>query len=161
YFDPDEPLPSLRTNSSEDEEDDRQEEEPDTSPLDSTQSQQAWVNLIQWDPMMAMETRNSTELNKILDTIEADKRDMAQQMKAMQDKIQELLNSQNHGEDSNSHGSVIKEGSSGLRSNDNKVNIPEYDGKLDPDEFVEWIRTVERVFDYKETTDDNKVKIVA
>ncbi|GKB66300.1 gag-pol polyprotein [Tanacetum coccineum] len=46
YFDPDEPLPSLRTNSSEDGEDDRQEEEPDTSPLDSTQSQQAWVNLI-------------------------------------------------------------------------------------------------------------------
>ncbi|GJX15256.1 gag-pol polyprotein [Tanacetum coccineum] len=32
--------------------DDRQEEEPDTSPLDSTQSQQAWVNLIQWDPMI-------------------------------------------------------------------------------------------------------------
>ncbi|GJV83612.1 putative mitochondrial protein [Tanacetum coccineum] len=108
-----------------------------------------------------METRNSTELKKILDTMEADKRDMAQQMKAMQDQIQELLNSQTHGEDSNSHGSVNKEGSSGWRSNDIKVDIPEYDGKLDPDEFVEWIRTVERVFDYKETTDDNKVKIVA
>nr|GEV69639.1 hypothetical protein [Tanacetum cinerariifolium]GEW68482.1 hypothetical protein [Tanacetum cinerariifolium] len=53
YFDPDEPLPSLRTNSSEDGDDDRQEEEPDTSPLDSTQSQQAWVNLIQWDLMMS------------------------------------------------------------------------------------------------------------
>nr|GEW45602.1 RNA-directed DNA polymerase [Tanacetum cinerariifolium] len=53
YFDPDEPLPSLRTHSSEDGEDDRQEEEPDTSPSDSTQSQQAWVNLIQWDPMMS------------------------------------------------------------------------------------------------------------
>nr|GEW45603.1 xyloglucan endotransglucosylase/hydrolase 2-like [Tanacetum cinerariifolium] len=109
----------------------------------------------------AMETRNSTELKKILDTMEADKRYMAQQMKAMQDQIQELLNSQTHGEDSNSHGSVNKEGSSGWRSNDIKVDIPKYDGKLDPDEFVEWIRTVERVFDYKETTDDNKVKIVA
>nr|GEW58887.1 uncharacterized protein [Tanacetum cinerariifolium] len=108
-----------------------------------------------------METRNSTELKKILDTMKADKRDMAQQMKTMQDQIQELLNSQTHGEDSNSHGSVIKEGSSGWRSNDIKVDIPEYDGKLDPDEFVEWIRTVERVFYYKETTDDNKVKIVA
>ncbi|GJT63130.1 RNA-directed DNA polymerase [Tanacetum coccineum] len=61
YYDPDEPLPSLRTNSFEDVEDDRQEEEPDsspsesspdTSPLDSSQSQQAWVNLIQLDPMM-------------------------------------------------------------------------------------------------------------
>ncbi|GKC82464.1 transposon ty3-I gag-pol polyprotein, partial [Tanacetum coccineum] len=61
YYYPDEPLPSLRTNSSEDGEDDRQEEEPDsspsesspdTSPLDSSQSQQAWINLIQVDPMM-------------------------------------------------------------------------------------------------------------
>ncbi|GJY28549.1 putative unclassified retrotransposon protein [Tanacetum coccineum] len=54
--------------------------------------------------------------------------------------------------------SVNKEGNSGRHSNDIKVDIPEYDGKLDPDEFVEWIR---RLFDYKETTDDNKVKIVA
>nr|GEX89744.1 hypothetical protein [Tanacetum cinerariifolium] len=45
--------------------------------------------------------------------------------------------------------------------NDIKVDIPEYDGKLDPDEFVEWLRTVEWVFDYKQTTEDNKVKIVA
>ncbi|GJZ56009.1 RNA-directed DNA polymerase [Tanacetum coccineum] len=61
YYDPDEPLPTLRTNSFEDGEDDRQEEEPDsspseaspdTSPLDPSQSQQAWVNLIQLDPMM-------------------------------------------------------------------------------------------------------------
>nr|GEV61399.1 transposon Ty3-I Gag-Pol polyprotein [Tanacetum cinerariifolium] len=61
YYDPDEPLPSLRTNSSKVGEDDRQEEEPDSSPsesnpdtssLDSSQSQQAWVNLIQLDPIM-------------------------------------------------------------------------------------------------------------
>ncbi|GKC66456.1 hypothetical protein Tco_1099054, partial [Tanacetum coccineum] len=108
-----------------------------------------------------METRNSTKLKKILDTMEADKREMAQQMKAMQDQIQELLLSQTHREDSNSHGSVNKGGSSGWHSNDIKVDIPEYDGKLDTDEFMEWIRIVELVFDYKETTDDNKVKIVA
>ncbi|GJZ56008.1 hypothetical protein Tco_0611201 [Tanacetum coccineum] len=65
-------------------------------------------------------------------------------MKAMQDQIQELLLCQTHGEDSNSHGSVNKGGSSGWHSNDIKVDIPEYDGKLDPDEFVEWIGTVER-----------------
>nr|GFC61289.1 hypothetical protein [Tanacetum cinerariifolium] len=50
YYDPDEPLPSFRTNSFEDGEDDKQEEEPDSSPsessldkslLDSSQSQQA------------------------------------------------------------------------------------------------------------------------
>ncbi|KAL9993547.1 putative transcription factor interactor and regulator CCHC(Zn) family [Helianthus debilis subsp. tardiflorus] len=44
---------------------------------------------------------------------------------------------------------------------DIKVDIPEYDGKLDPDEFVEWLRTVERVFDYKHTVEEKKVKFVA
>ncbi|PWA55821.1 hypothetical protein CTI12_AA424500 [Artemisia annua] len=39
--------------------------------------------------------------------------------------------------------SVNKDGNGGRYSNDIKVDIPEYDGKLDPDEFVEWLRTVE------------------
>ncbi|GJV31020.1 RNA-directed DNA polymerase [Tanacetum coccineum] len=112
----------------------------------------------------AMETRTSTELKKILEIMEADKRDVAQQMKAMQDQIQELLLSNNHrtnGDSSSSGDSVNKEGNGSRHSNDIKVDIPEYDGKLDPDEFVEWLRTVELVFDYKQTTEDNKVKIVA
>nr|GEV62317.1 hypothetical protein [Tanacetum cinerariifolium] len=67
----------------------------------------------------------------------------------------------NHGEDSASSGSVNKRGAGSWHPNDIKVDIPEYDGKLDPDEFVEWLRTVERVFDYKQTTEDNKVNIVA
>ncbi|GJU63817.1 zinc finger, CCHC-type containing protein [Tanacetum coccineum] len=72
-----------------------------------------------------------------------------------------MLISQNHGEDSASSGSVNKRGAGSWHPNDIKVDIPEYDGKLDPDEFVEWLRTVERVFDYKQMTEDNKVKIVA
>nr|GEU83265.1 reverse transcriptase [Tanacetum cinerariifolium] len=75
--------------------------------------------------------------------------------------IQELLISQNHGEDSVSNGLVNKRGAGSWHPNDIKVDIPKYDGKLDPDEFVDWLRTVERVFDYKQTTEDNKVKIVA
>nr|GFC31010.1 hypothetical protein [Tanacetum cinerariifolium] len=55
-------------------------------------------------------------LKKILEIMEADKRDVAQQM---------------------------KEGNGSRHSNDIKVDIPEYDGKLDLDEFVEWLRTVE------------------
>nr|GEV34660.1 transposon Ty3-G Gag-Pol polyprotein [Tanacetum cinerariifolium] len=64
-------------------------------------------------------------------------------------------------EHSTSGGSVNRGGAGNWHPNDIKVDIPEYDGKLDPDEFVEWLRTVERVFDYKQTTEDNKVKIVA
>jgi len=32
---------------------------------------------------------------------------------------------------------------------------------LDPDEFLEWLHTVERVFDYKDIPDDKKVKLVS
>nr|GEU83270.1 transposon Ty3-I Gag-Pol polyprotein [Tanacetum cinerariifolium] len=67
----------------------------------------------------------------------------------------------NHGEDSASSGLINKRGAGSWHPNDIKVDIPEYGGKLDPDEFVDWLRTVERVFDYKQTTEDNKVKIVA
>ncbi|GKA08098.1 RNA-directed DNA polymerase, partial [Tanacetum coccineum] len=109
----------------------------------------------------AMETQNAADLKKILEVIEADKKEMTQKMQAMQEQIQELIISQNHREDSASSGSVNKRGAGSWHPNDIKVDIPEYDGKLDPDEFVEWLRTVERVFDYKQTTEDNKVKIVA
>nr|GEW10681.1 hypothetical protein [Tanacetum cinerariifolium] len=111
-----------------------------------------------------METRTSTELKKILEIMEADKRDVAQQMKAMQDHIQALFLSNNqrmNGDSSSSSDLVNKEGNGGRHSSGIKVDIPEYDGKLDPDEFVEWLRTVELVFDYEQTTEDNKVKIVA
>nr|GEZ22133.1 hypothetical protein CTI12_AA145160 [Tanacetum cinerariifolium] len=58
-------------------------------------------------------------------------------------------------------GLVNKRGAGSWHPNDIKVDIPEYDGKLDPDEFVKWLRTVKQVFDYKQMTEDNKVKIVA
>lgn len=44
---------------------------------------------------------------------------------------------------------------------DIKVDIPEFHGKIDCDEFQEWILNVERVFDYKEVSDEKKVKLVA
>jgi len=39
------------------------------------------------------------------------------------------------------------------------VEVPEFEGKLDVDEFLEWLHTFERVFDYKEIPEDKKVKI--
>ncbi|VFQ85558.1 unnamed protein product [Cuscuta campestris] len=44
---------------------------------------------------------------------------------------------------------------------DFKVDIPIFEGKSDPDEFLEWLETVERVFDFKEVSDEKKVKLVA
>ncbi|VFQ67304.1 unnamed protein product [Cuscuta campestris] len=44
---------------------------------------------------------------------------------------------------------------------DFKVDIPISEGKNDPDEFLEWLETVERVFDFKEISDEKKVKIMA
>jgi len=48
-----------------------------------------------------------------------------------------------------------------FRDNDIKVDIPDFEGKLHPDEFVDWLQTVERVFEYKEILEEKKVKIIA
>ena len=44
---------------------------------------------------------------------------------------------------------------------DFKVDIPDFEGRLDVDDFVEWLRIVESVFDNKQTPEHKKVKIVA
>jgi len=46
-------------------------------------------------------------------------------------------------------------------SNDFRVDIPDFEGKLDPEKFLNWLSTVERVFDYKAVPEDKKVKLVA
>jgi len=44
---------------------------------------------------------------------------------------------------------------------DFKVEIPEFEGRLDPDEFIDWMNTMERMFEYKEVPNDKKVMLVA
>ncbi|GJR23290.1 reverse transcriptase domain-containing protein [Tanacetum coccineum] len=39
-----------------------------------------------------------------------------------------------------------------------KVDIPVFEGKPHPDEFIDWLHTVERVFDIKNLSDEQKVK---
>jgi len=46
-------------------------------------------------------------------------------------------------------------------TNDFRIKVPEFEGKLDPEEFIDWLNTVERVFEYKDIPDDKKVKLVA
>ena len=42
-----------------------------------------------------------------------------------------------------------------------KVDILEFEGKMNGDIFLDWLYTVDRVFDYKELSDERKVKLVA
>jgi len=44
---------------------------------------------------------------------------------------------------------------------DFRVDIPEFEGQLDLDHFLDWLQTIERVFEYKDVAEDRKVKIVA
>ena len=46
-------------------------------------------------------------------------------------------------------------------TNDFKVEILEFEGKLDPEEFLDWMHTVECVFEYKDIQEDKRVKLVA
>ncbi|PWA48206.1 reverse transcriptase domain-containing protein [Artemisia annua] len=42
-----------------------------------------------------------------------------------------------------------------------RTEIPEFDGKLHPDDFLDWLQTVERIFDLRDIPDNVKVKLVA
>ncbi|GJZ47070.1 reverse transcriptase domain-containing protein [Tanacetum coccineum] len=42
-----------------------------------------------------------------------------------------------------------------------KVDIPDFEGKSHPDEFIDWLYTVERVFDIKNLSGQQKVKLIA
>jgi hypothetical protein len=42
---------------------------------------------------------------------------------------------------------------------DLKLDIPEFNGKHDPDVFLEWLRSVERIFEYQEYSDAKKYKL--
>jgi len=46
-------------------------------------------------------------------------------------------------------------------SNDFKVEVLEFEGKLDPEEFLDWLHAVERVFECKDIPEDKKVTPVA
>ena len=50
-----------------------------------------------------------------------------------------------------------------MQANSNyfRVEIPEYEGKLDPEEFLDWLHTVERVFEYEDIPEEKKVMLVA
>jgi len=45
--------------------------------------------------------------------------------------------------------------------NDFKVDIVEFEGQLDPNLFMDWLQTVERVFEFKDILDERKVKLIA
>lgn len=47
-----------------------------------------------------------------------------------------------------------KEGGSYIRGFDIKVDIPEFKGGMRPDDFIDRLNTVERVFEYKEIPDE-------
>ena len=45
--------------------------------------------------------------------------------------------------------------------NEFKIEVPEFEGKLDPEDFLDWLHTVERIFEYKDIPDNKKVKLIA
>jgi len=44
---------------------------------------------------------------------------------------------------------------------DFKLEISKFKGQLNPAEFIDWMNTVDRVFEYKDVRDDEMVKLVA
>ncbi|GJT52996.1 hypothetical protein Tco_0988050 [Tanacetum coccineum] len=48
-----------------------------------------------------------------------------------------------------------------IRSMRLKIEILEFTGKVHPDDFIDWLSTVERVLDVRDIPDKLKVKLVA
>ena len=44
---------------------------------------------------------------------------------------------------------------------DVKVDVPEFEGKSQVDTFFDWLYTVERIFDFKDYSEEKRVKLVA
>ncbi|XP_077246136.1 uncharacterized protein LOC143886018 [Tasmannia lanceolata] len=42
-----------------------------------------------------------------------------------------------------------------------KIEMPEFYGGVQPEDFIDWLQTVERIFDLKDVPEDRKVKLVA
>ena len=42
-----------------------------------------------------------------------------------------------------------------------KVNIAEFEGRIQPDEFIDWLHTMELVFEYEDVFKHYKLKLVA
>jgi len=42
-----------------------------------------------------------------------------------------------------------------------RVDVLEFEGRVDPNEFLEWLHNVKTVFNYKESLKDKKIKLVA
>lgn len=42
-----------------------------------------------------------------------------------------------------------------------KVEVPKFDGKLQPDAFLDWLLCIENIFSYRPMTEENKVALVA
>lgn len=42
-----------------------------------------------------------------------------------------------------------------------KIDLLEYSGGLQDEEFIDWLNIVERIFKYKDVPDDRKVELVA
>jgi len=56
---------------------------------------------------------------------------------------------------------AIGESRNQANTNEFRVEIPEFEGKLYPKEFIDWLNTIKRAFEYKDILDDKKVKLVA
>ena len=42
-----------------------------------------------------------------------------------------------------------------------KIELPEFTGSLQAERFIDWLNELERIFEYKEVSDRDKVKLVA
>ncbi|GJW28419.1 transposon ty3-I gag-pol polyprotein [Tanacetum coccineum] len=136
YYDPADPIPSLRENFSEGREDDRQAPKEPSDTIDPNPPPgpnhvgDTWEVILEadlgfswcfciekfsnqfaqrffWVVNLAMDTRSSADLKKAIESLEAEKKAMAEKMKAMEDQIFELSVNRRGEDDNDTAGSGV------------------------------------------------------
>ncbi|PWA86577.1 hypothetical protein CTI12_AA139760 [Artemisia annua] len=89
--------------------------------------------------------------------------DLKRQVQQLQEELArvKVVNEEDQFHDEDSNGDDGYYNPFGSSSASDSVDIPEFDGKIQPDEFLDWLHTVVKVFDFKEVSEERKVKLVA
>ncbi|XP_074291693.1 uncharacterized protein LOC141618478 [Silene latifolia] len=98
---------------------------------------------------------DNERLNLLEDTV----RRLASSMETISTTVNRLVQDRVTEENSDSDEAIPGRPRSGKHDNSIKIDFPEFNGSLNPDDFLEWLRSMERIFEFKGYNDSKKFKV--
>ncbi|CAM8947279.1 unnamed protein product [Rhodiola kirilowii] len=109
--------------------------------------------------------RGGAAARDIADFRDRENADLRRQVEHLTRCLEEFETNRSDGEVASDHNPFADEGAENQRDRrweiGFKVDIPDFDGGLRAEEFVDWLSKVEEVFDFKEVPEDRRVALVS